>query len=108
MISIQEQIVIMQAHVDGKAIECRSSHEINPEDYWKEFTDEFQFDWDHGEYRIKPEAPPPPPEPREWFIEDPDDKSSGFSNENVRVYEGGSGESLHGFIKVREVLDEQT
>ena len=108
MISKQEQIEIMQAHVDGKPIECRASHDINPDDYWKEFLDEFEFDWDHGEYRIKLEAPPPPPEPREFtVIVYENGACSIVTSEKVPTLDDIDPEKpLPGeFIKVREVLE---
>ena len=99
MISTQDQIKVMQAHVDGKPIECRAQN--SPDDYWKEFTDEFQFDWNHGEYRIKPEAPPPPPEPREFWIKDDGKFRSGIKYQ-VWDYKGVQRANC---IHVREVLE---
>jgi len=98
MISKQEQIEVQQAHLDGKAVECRAIHDINPDDYWKEFVDEFEFDWAHGEYRIKPEAPPPPPEPREF-------RATYIEHEADGPDQPVTGDHFDPFIKVREVIE---
>ena len=93
----KELLPIIEAFANGEDIQFRLI-ELHPdlEDEWLDLPKNkavcVTFPADDYQYRVKPKA-------REWFIGDPDD------NEFVKVYKGGSGESLHGYIKVREVLE---
>lgn len=61
MKTLAEQIVIMQAALDGKIIQVRRSSGVQTEWYPKQPTG---FDWNGFDYRVKPE----PRAPRSVFV----------------------------------------
>ncbi len=93
-----EIIALVQAHKDGKKIECRYEHE--PDNGWREFASKIS-DWDFVtyEYRIATE----PHKPREFWICNGRDKD----NERWVLVDKAHPNHVCGGekIRVREVIE---
>ena len=60
----EDKIAVMQAHLDGKTIECKPHNETK----WVTAHFEPYWNWEYMEYRIKPEGKPEPkPLLYEWW-----------------------------------------
>lgn len=62
MMTDQQIIDVVQAHINGSRIECRDFSE--KPDLWRETSDSPAWSFCTREYRVKSE----PPKPREWWL----------------------------------------